>query len=77
MPAPASRFKGQADADRQDAGGRGERPSKKITFQLYAKGAETYRQAMDRGHGTDLQMGYPQMNFKVRPGLNTFKQVAS
>jgi hypothetical protein len=66
-------IKGQADAD-------GKTPAddvtgfKKITFQLYAKGAETIRvEAISRGHGTDLQMGYPQMNFKVRPGLNTYE----
>jgi hypothetical protein len=47
---------------------------KKITFQLYAKGVETVRvEAISRGHGTDLQMGYPQMTFKVKPGLNTYE----
>jgi hypothetical protein len=66
-------IKGQADAD-------GKTPPddvtgfKKITFQLYAKGAETIRvEAISRGHGSDLQLGYPQMNFKVRPGLNTYE----
>ena len=61
-------IKGQADAD-------GKTPAddvtgfKKITFQLYAKGAETIRvEAISRGHGVDLQAGYPQMSFKVKPG---------
>ena len=66
-------IKGQADAD-------GKTPPddvtgfKKITFQLYAKGAETIRvEAISRGHGVDLQAGYPQMIFKVQPGLNTYE----
>jgi len=65
-------IKGQADAD-------GKTPTddvtgfKKITFQLYAKGAETIRvEAISRGQGTDLQ-AYPQMSFKVKPGLNTYE----
>jgi hypothetical protein len=66
-------IKGQADAD-------GKTPAddvsafKKITFQLYAKGTEMIRvEAISRGHGLDLQSGYPQMSFKVRPGLNTYE----
>ena len=66
-------IKGQADAD-------GKTPAddvtgfKKITFQLYAKGAETIRvEAISRGHGVDLQAGYPQMSFKAKPGLNTYE----
>ena len=66
-------IKGQADAA-------GTTPAddvtgfKKITFQLYAKGAETIRvEAISRGHGVDLQAGYPQMTFKVKPGLNTYE----
>ena len=66
-------IKGQADAD-------GKTPAddvsgfKKITFQLYAKGVESVRvEAISRGHGVDLQAGYPQMSFKVRPGLNTYE----
>jgi len=66
-------IKGQADAD-------GKTPPddvtgfKKITFQLYAKGAETIRvEAISRGHGADLQQGYPQMSFKAKPGLNTYE----
>jgi hypothetical protein len=65
-------IKGQADAD-------GKTPAddvtefKKITFQLYAKGIETIRvEAISRGHGVDLQ-AYPQMNFKAKPGLNTYE----
>jgi hypothetical protein len=66
-------IKGQADADGKpqadDVTG-----FKKITFELYAKGATTIRvEAVSKGHGTDLQMGYPQMVFKVRPGLNTYE----
>jgi hypothetical protein len=66
-------IKGQADADGKtppdDVSG-----FKKITFQLYAKGAETIRvEAISRGHGVDLQAGYPQMTFKVKPGLNTYE----
>jgi len=66
-------IKGQADAD-------GKTPAddvtgyKKIMFQLYAKGAETIRvEAISHGHGVDLQAGYPQMTFKVKPGLNTYE----
>ena len=65
-------IKGQADVD-------GKTPAddvtgfKKITFQLYAKGAETIRvEAISRGYGVDLQ-AYPQMSFKVKPGLNTYE----
>jgi hypothetical protein len=66
-------IKGQPDADgttpADDVSG-----FKKITFQLYAKGAETIRvEAISRGHGVDLQAGYPQMTFKVKPGLNTYE----
>ena len=69
----ALEIKGQPDVD-------GKTPAddvtgfKKITFQLYAKGAETVRvEAISRGHGVDLQAGYPQMTFKVKPGLNTYE----
>ena len=47
---------------------------KKITFQLYAKNVETVRiEAISRGQGQDLQLGWPQMTFKVKPGLNTYE----
>ena len=66
-------IKGQADAG-------GKAPAddvsgyKKITFQLYATGAEMIRvEAISRGHGIDLQLGWPQKTFKVRPGLNTYE----
>ena len=69
----ALEIKGQPDVD-------GKTPAddvtgfKKITFQLYAKGVETVRvEAISRGHGVDLPAGYPQMIFKVRPGLNTYE----
>jgi hypothetical protein len=66
-------IKGQKDVDGKtpfdDVSG-----YKKITFELFAKGVETIRvEAISRGHGIDLQQGYPQMTFKVRPGLNTYE----
>jgi hypothetical protein len=66
-------IKGQKDADGKtppdDVSG-----YKKITFQLYGKGVETVRlEAISRGQGQDLQMGWPQMTFKVKPGLNTYE----
>ena len=66
-------IKGQADADGKtqadDVSG-----YKKITLQLYAKGAEMIRvEAMSRGHGTRPARAIPQMSFKVRPGLNTYE----
>ena len=66
-------IKGQADADGKpqadDVTG-----FKKLTFQLYAKGVTTIRvEAISKGHGADLQMGYPQKVFKVQPGLNTYQ----
>jgi hypothetical protein len=66
-------IKGQADAD-------GKTPAddvsgyRKITFQLYGKGVDMVRvEAVSRGHGLDVQAGWPQMSFKVRPGLNTYE----
>jgi hypothetical protein len=66
-------IKGQKDVD-------GKTPAddvtayKKLTFQLYAKGVETVRvEAISRGHGTDLPVGYPQLTFKVKPGLTTYE----
>jgi hypothetical protein len=66
-------IKGQKDVDGKapfdDVSG-----YRKITFELFAKGVETIRvEAISRGHGIDLQQGYPQMTFKVRPGLNTYE----
>jgi hypothetical protein len=47
---------------------------KKITFQLYATGADMVRvEAISRGHGLDVQAGWPKLDFKVRPGLNTYE----
>jgi hypothetical protein len=65
-------IKGRPDADGKpqadDVSG-----YKKITMQLYAKGADMIRiEAISRGLGNDLQT-YPQMSFKVRPGLNTYE----
>lgn len=66
-------IKGQKDVDGKtfpdDVSG-----FKKITFQLYAKNVETVRvEAISRGQGQDLQLGWPQMTFKVKPGLNTYE----
>jgi hypothetical protein len=66
-------IKGQADANGKpqadDVTG-----YKKITLQLYATGVTTIRvQAISKGQGTDLQQGYPEKVFKVRPGLNTYE----
>ena len=66
-------IKGQADADGKpqadDVTG-----YKKITFQLYATGADMVRvEAVSRGYGMDMQAGWPKMEFKVRPGLNTYE----
>jgi hypothetical protein len=45
-----------------------------ITFQLYATGADIVRvEAVSRGHGMDMQAGWPKLDFKVRPGLNTYE----
>jgi hypothetical protein len=45
-----------------------------ITFQLYATGADMIRvEAVSRGHGMDMQAGWPKLDFKVRPGLNTYE----
>jgi len=65
-------IKGQADADGKSPAD-DVTPFKKITFQLYAKGADTIRvETISRGQGVDLQ-AYPQMSFKVKPGLNTYE----
>jgi hypothetical protein len=46
---------------------------KKVSFQLYATGTDVVRvEAVSRGQGQDL-LAYPQMSFKVRPGLNTYE----
>lgn len=66
-------IKGQADADGKPQAD-DVTAFKKITFQLYAKGVTTIRvEAISKGRGTDLQMGYPEKVFKVRPGLNTYE----
>ena len=60
-------IKGQPDAD-------GKTPAddvtgfRKITFQLYAKGAEMSPvEAISRGHGVDLPAGYPQKTYQGPP----------
>ena len=66
-------IKGQPDADgkpRPDD----VTPYKKITFQLYATGADMVRvEAVSRGQGMDMNGGWPKLDFKVRPGLNTYE----
>ena len=66
-------IRGQADADGKpqadDVTG-----YKKITFQLYATGAEMVRvEAISKGFGYDMNAGWPKMEFKVRQGLNTYE----
>jgi hypothetical protein len=47
---------------------------KQLSLQVYATGATRLRvETMSRGQGVDLQAGYPQKEFKVQPGLNTYK----
>ena len=47
---------------------------KNLSMQVYATGIEILRlEAISKGTGKDLGTVYPQMNFKVRPGLNTYQ----
>lgn len=47
---------------------------KDLMLQLYVTGVEVVRvEFVSRGQGMNLSSGYPQMTFKVRPGLNTYK----
>ena len=47
---------------------------KNLSIQVYATGIEILRlEAISKGTGKDLGTVYPQMNFKVRPGLNTYQ----
>ena len=64
---------GQADADGKfvpdDVSG-----FKNLSMQVYATGIEILRlEAISKGTGKDMGTVYPQMNFKVRPGLNTYQ----
>lgn len=47
---------------------------KKLSLQVYATGIDFLRlEAISKGSGRDMAMGYPLMNFKVRPGFNTYE----
>ena len=45
-----------------------------ITFRLFAKGPRQIRlELVSRGHGANLEGGYPMANISVREGFNTYK----
>ena len=45
-----------------------------ITLRLFAKGPQHIRlELITRGHGANLESGYPVANFRVSPGFNTYK----
>jgi hypothetical protein len=45
-----------------------------ITLRLYAKGPQRIRlELITRGHGANLESGYPMATFRVSPGFNTYK----
>ncbi|MGH9880400.1 MAG: hypothetical protein ACRD6N_03105, partial [Pyrinomonadaceae bacterium] len=45
-----------------------------ITLRIFAKGPESIRiELITRGHGYDLESGYPSVIFRVSPGFNTYK----
>jgi hypothetical protein len=47
---------------------------KTLSLQVYATGIEILRlEAISKEKGKDLSTGYPFMNFKVRPGFNTYQ----
>jgi hypothetical protein len=47
---------------------------KTLSLQVYATGIEILRlETISGERGRDMGMQYPQMTFKVRPGLNTYK----
>lgn len=47
---------------------------KSLSLQVYATGIEILRlEAISKERGKDLSTGYPFMNFKVRPGFNTYQ----
>ncbi len=47
---------------------------KDLVLQLYVTGVESVRvEFVSRGQGMNLSSGYPQLTFKVKPGLNTYK----
>lgn len=45
-----------------------------ITLRVFAKGPQHIRlELITRGHGANLESGYPTVNFRVSPGFNTYK----
>jgi hypothetical protein len=45
-----------------------------ITLRVFAKGPQFIRlELITRGHGADLESGYPTANFRVSAGFNTYK----
>jgi hypothetical protein len=45
-----------------------------ITLRLFAKGAQYIRlELITRGHGANLESGYPMATIRVSPGFNTYK----
>ena len=45
-----------------------------ITLRVFAKGPQHIRlELITRGHGANLESGYPVANFRVSPGFNTYK----
>jgi hypothetical protein len=45
-----------------------------ITLRVFAKGPQHIRlELITRGHGADLESGYPTATFRVSPGFNTYK----
>ncbi|HUS12226.1 MAG TPA: hypothetical protein VMZ30_17300 [Pyrinomonadaceae bacterium] len=45
-----------------------------ITLRVFAKGPKHIRlELITRGHGANLESGYPVANFRVSPGFNTYK----
>lgn len=47
---------------------------KYITFRLFAKGPKSVRiELITRGHGANLEAGYPNATFRIGEGFNTYK----
>jgi hypothetical protein len=45
-----------------------------ITLRIFAKGPERIRlELITRGHGANLESGYPTVTFRLSPGFNTYK----
>jgi hypothetical protein len=51
---------------------------KNLLMQVYATGVTSLRlEIISRGQGVNLSSGFPQTNFKVKPGFNTYKVALS